>query len=41
MKLDDGTRRWVEEGPGVVGLSLLGEASLLHQRDRPGPLVEH
>ena len=41
MKLDDRTRRWVEEGPGVVGLSLLGEASLLQQRDRPGPLVEH
>jgi hypothetical protein len=41
MKLDDRTRRWVEEGPRVVGLSLLGEASLLEQRDRPGPLVEH
>ena len=41
MKLEDRTRRWVEEGPRVVGLSLLGEASLLEQRDRPGPLVEH
>ncbi len=41
MKLDDRTRRRVEEGPGVVGLSLLGEASLLQQRDRPGPRVEH
>ena len=41
MKLDDRARRGVEEGPGVIGLSLLGEASLLQQRDRPGPLVEH
>ena len=41
MKLDDRARRAVEEGPGVIGLSLLGEACLLQQRNRPGPLVEH
>ena len=41
MKLDEHTRRRVEEGPGVVGLSLIGEAGLLQQPDRPGPFVEH
>jgi hypothetical protein len=41
MELDDRARRGVEESPGVIGLCLLGEACLLQQRDRPGPLVEH
>jgi len=41
MKLHDRTRRWVQESPGMVGLFLLGEAGLLQQRDRLGPVVEH
>ena len=41
MKLDEHTRRRVEEGPSVVGLSLIGEAGLLQQPNRPGPFVEH
>jgi hypothetical protein len=38
MKLDERTRRGVEEAPGVIGLSLLGEACFLQQRDRPGAM---
>ena len=41
MKLDDRARRGVKEGPSVIGLSQLGDASLLQQRDRLGPFGEH
>ena len=41
MKLHDRTRRGVQEAPSMIGLLLLGEACLLQQRDRPGPVVEH
>ena len=41
MELDERTGCGVEEAPGMVGLSQFGEASLLEQRNRPGPLVKY
>jgi hypothetical protein len=41
MQLNDRPGCRVEEAPGVVGLPQVDEASLLHQRDRLSPTVEH